>query len=106
MRHRYSNNLKSWSERKRIWRHPYLGVRFHDVRRGFITVTKVWKDRDFCYLCKTLGVTSGLTFEYKTDGGLRFIEEGSRLYPNIAFEDGSLPDEWMMVYGVPREAMR
>lgn len=37
---------------------------------------------------------------------LEYIEDGSRLCGNIAWEDGSLPDESMMVYGIPREALR
>ena len=106
MRRRYSRDRKSWSERKRVWGHPYLGMRFHDIRRGFITITKAWKDRDFYWPCRTIGVRTSLTFEYVTDGGLRFVEEGSSLFPNVTFDDGSIPDEWMMVYGVPREAMR
>ena len=105
MKRHYGKKRTSWSERRRVWGHPYIGRRFHDIRRGFITITKAWKDRDFFYPCRSAGAQTSLTFEYKTDGGLRFIENGSRLFPNISFEDGSLPDELTMIHGVSRETM-
>jgi hypothetical protein len=97
---------RSWAERRRVWRHPYIGRRFHDIRRGYGVVRRVYKQRGYHNYCPDTPTTWSLVFELVYDGGLRYIEDGSRLCGNIAWEDGSLPDETMMVYGIPREALR
>jgi hypothetical protein len=44
MKHRAKNG--DWSERKRIWRHPLAGERLFHLYRGYITIRKVWNQRE------------------------------------------------------------
>ena len=88
MKRYFGKNKENWAERKRVWKHPYIGRRFHDIRRGYGTFKKVWKERRYLKCCPDAPLTFTLTYEVEIDGGLRYIEEGFRLMPNIQFEDG------------------
>ena len=110
MRHYYGKERegrgRSWAERKRVRGFPYVGRRFHDIRRGYGVISKAWKQRRFVNCCPDAPPTWSMVFEVVYDGGMKYIEDGSRLCGSIAWEDGSLPDECMMVYGIPTEALR
>lgn len=92
MKHRAKNG--DWAERKRIWRHPLGGERLFHIYRGYITIRKVWNQRvhyehvephDHAYI----------VYEYVTDTGMRYIEDGYRLMGNCSMADGSNINEYI-----------
>lgn len=96
MDERYIAGAKNgdWAERKRIWRHPLAGERLFHIYRGYITIRKVWNQRvhyehvephDHAYL----------VYEYVTDTGMRYIEDGYRLMDKCSMADGSNINEYI-----------
>lgn len=87
MKRHFGRGNRNWAERKRVWRHPLLGKRFHDVRRGYGVFKKAWVERKYIANCPYTPPHWSLVFEVEMDGGLRYIEEGYRLSGNFQLVD-------------------
>lgn len=92
MKHRAKNG--DWAERKRIWRHPLLGERLHHVIMGFITIRKVWNQREHWAHIEPQD-RAYLVYEYVTDTGMRYIDDGWHLMGQCQMADGSNINEYI-----------
>lgn len=92
MKHRAKNG--DWAERKRIWRHPLLGERLHHVVMGFITIKKIWNQREHWAHVEPHD-RAYLVYEYVTDTGMRYIDDGWHLMGQCQMADGSNINEYI-----------